>query len=36
MPRIVLDTNVIVRRLLQKGIDRDFTIVTPDLILKKV
>jgi putative PIN family toxin of toxin-antitoxin system len=45
MPRIVLDTNVFVsavisygkpRQLLQKGIDKEFTIVTSDLILKEL
>jgi putative PIN family toxin of toxin-antitoxin system len=45
MPRIVLDTNVIVsavisegnpRRLLQKGIEKEFTILTSDLILKEL
>ena len=45
MPRIVLDTNVLVsavitygrpRRLLQKGIDKEFTIVTSDFILNEL
>lgn len=45
MPRVVLDTNVIVsavishgkpRQLLQKGINKEFTIVTSDLILKEL